>query len=103
MSTQGPPADAKQAQAAALAEVEAAQRRKRALDVNLATLEATIWAQEASYLEDTAASGGNIIRGFENYLKAPTVTSHHRRKNEPTEDDKLFSGSSSSFAQVRGA
>lgn len=35
MSTQGPPADAKQAQAAALQEIEAAQRRKRALDMNL--------------------------------------------------------------------
>ncbi|KLT38425.1 hypothetical protein CC85DRAFT_253033 [Cutaneotrichosporon oleaginosum] len=62
MSTQGPPADAKQAQAAALHEIEAAQRRKRALEVNLATIEATIWAQEASYLEETAASGGNIIK-----------------------------------------
>lgn len=94
MSTQGPPADAKQAQAAALHEVEAAQRRKRALDVNLvsvlasgswmvdgrtsaplggfsaqsaqrshqANIEATIWAQESSYLEETAASGGNIIK-----------------------------------------
>ncbi|BEI83888.1 hypothetical protein CcaverHIS002_0404920 [Cutaneotrichosporon cavernicola] len=97
MSTQGPPANAKQAQAAALTEVEAAQRRKRALDLNLASIEATIWAQETSYLEDTATSGGNIIKGFENYLKAPTVTSHHRRKNDPTEDDKLFSGSSTSF------
>jgi hypothetical protein len=100
MSTQGPPADAKQAQAAALHEVEAAQRRKRALDVNLANIEATIWAQESSYLEETAASGGNIIKGFENYLKAPTVTSHHRRKNDTTEDDKLFSGSSTTFTQT---
>lgn len=35
MSQQGPPADAKQAQAAALHDIEAAQRRKRALEVNL--------------------------------------------------------------------
>lgn len=122
MSTQGPPADAKQAQAAALQEIEAAQRRKRALDMSLvrtlsdrlgrahstrhhqtrdpkpkiasssplmaaavvatqlpashalatpaidhadnpqANVEATIWANEVSYLEDTTASGGNIIK-----------------------------------------
>lgn len=35
MSQQGPPADAKQAQAAALQELEAAQRRKREADANL--------------------------------------------------------------------
>lgn len=35
MSQQGPPADAKQAQAAALAEIESAQRRKRAIDTQL--------------------------------------------------------------------
>lgn len=35
MSTTGPPADAKQAQAAALAELEAAQRKKRAIDTTL--------------------------------------------------------------------
>ncbi|RSH78270.1 uncharacterized protein EHS24_002735 [Apiotrichum porosum] len=98
MSTQGPPADAKQAQAAALQEIEAAQRRKRALDMNLANVEATIWANEVSYLEDTTASGGNIIKGFESYLKPPTSShSHHKRKVEATEDDRLFSGSSVSF------
>jgi chromatin modification-related protein EAF6 len=35
MSQSGPPADAKQAQAAALAELENAQRRKRAIDTSL--------------------------------------------------------------------
>lgn len=35
MSQSGPPADAKQAQAAALAELEAAQRKKRAIDTSL--------------------------------------------------------------------
>jgi hypothetical protein len=27
-----------------------------------ANIEATIWTQETSYLEDTAASGGNILK-----------------------------------------
>lgn len=35
MSQSGPPADAKQAQAAALAELENAQRRKRTIDSTL--------------------------------------------------------------------
>jgi hypothetical protein len=35
MSNQGPPADAKQAQAAALQELEAAQRKKRVIDTSL--------------------------------------------------------------------
>ena len=35
MSQTGPPADAKQAQAAALQELEAAQKRKRAIDTSL--------------------------------------------------------------------
>lgn len=39
MSTSGPPADAKQAQAAALQELEAAQRKKRAIDASLVRVE----------------------------------------------------------------
>lgn len=35
MSQQGPPADAKQAQAAAQAEIDAAMKKKRAVDMNL--------------------------------------------------------------------
>jgi chromatin modification-related protein EAF6 len=35
MSQTGPPADAKQAQAAALQELEAAQKRKRTIDTSL--------------------------------------------------------------------
>jgi hypothetical protein len=38
MSVQGPPADAKQAQAAALQELELALRRKRVIDTNLVRL-----------------------------------------------------------------
>ncbi|WOO85536.1 Chromatin modification-related protein EAF6 [Vanrija pseudolonga] len=98
MSTQGPPADAKQAQAAALHEIEAAQRRKRALDMSLANLEATIYASEASYLDDTAASGGNIIKGFESYLKPP-AHGYTKRKMEAGAEDRLFSGSSVQFQQ----
>ena len=142
MSQAGPPADAKQAQAAALQELEAAQKKKRAMDTSLvslptyklvpgaqlsevmppqANLEASIYAFEGSYLEETAATGGNIIKvsflcviqllplpivadvrrqGFDNYLKPPTAT-NTKKKQEPIEADRLFSTSSGTYAQVR--
>ncbi|EJT45682.1 hypothetical protein A1Q2_00888 [Trichosporon asahii var. asahii CBS 8904] len=90
MSTQGPPADAKTAQAAALHEIEAAQRRKRALEMSLANIEAQIAATEAVYLDETHTTG-NVLKGFESYLKPPGT--HHRRRAD-AEEERLFSGSS---------
>ncbi|WVR06555.1 hypothetical protein IAU60_003586 [Kwoniella sp. DSM 27419] len=71
MSQTGPPADAKQAQAAALQELEAAQRKKRAIDTSL---------------------------GFDNYLKPPP-TNVNKKKLEVTESDRLFSTSSGTYQQ----
>lgn len=45
MSSTGPPADAKQAQAAALAELEAAQRKKRAIDTTLVRIIVSLAAE----------------------------------------------------------
>ncbi|OXG76790.1 hypothetical protein C345_06652 [Cryptococcus neoformans A2-102-5] len=98
MSTSGPPADAKKAQTAAMAELEAALKKKKAIESTLVTLENSIYNFEGSYLDETAASGGNIIKGFDNYLKPPTAHMH-KRKLEVTEADRLFSSSSATYQQ----
>lgn len=46
---------------------------KRILDRNMAAIETEIFRQETSYLEDTS-SAGNIVKGFDNYIKAAATT-----------------------------
>ncbi|KII90951.1 hypothetical protein PLICRDRAFT_106074 [Plicaturopsis crispa FD-325 SS-3] len=71
--------------------------KKRAIDKQLAQLEVQIYNIEGQYLTDTAAhSSGNIIQGFDNYLKASTVG---RRRYEVHDADRLFSNSSASHAR----
>ncbi|WVQ73347.1 hypothetical protein IAR50_002915 [Cryptococcus sp. DSM 104548] len=98
MSNSGPPADAKKAQQAALQDIEAARFKKRTIDSNLTALEENLYLFEGSYLDESAASGGNIIKGFDNYLK-PNTAHTHRKKLEVTESDRLFSNSSATFQQ----
>ncbi|KAJ4296275.1 hypothetical protein N0V90_006320 [Kalmusia sp. IMI 367209] len=77
-------------------------QKKRAIDHNLEQLEATIVRVETQYLEETSA--GNIIKGFDNYIKgAATVSTGGsagtatRRKAQVSDADRIFSRSSSSF------
>ena len=64
-----------------------------------AQVELQIYVLEATYLTETAAhSGGNIIQGFENYLKNQ---SSGRRKYEVHDHDRVFSNSSLTFQKVR--
>ncbi|KAK7056903.1 chromatin modification-related protein eaf6 [Paramarasmius palmivorus] len=66
--------------------------KKRQLDKKLAHVEVQIYNLEGTYLTETAAhSGGNIIQGFENYLKNQTTA---RRRYDAAEHDRLFSSSS---------
>lgn len=61
-------------------------------------IEAQIHNLEATYLSETAQhSGGNIIHGFEGYLKNQTIG---RRKYEINDQDRIFSNSSLTVAKV---
>ncbi|KAI1959305.1 chromatin modification- protein eaf6 [Ophidiomyces ophidiicola] len=92
-------------------------QRKRILDRNLAALEESIYRFEHSYLEETGA--GNIIKGFDNYIKGSTGSSlstagslgasfgggasggtSTRRKGQVSDMDRVFSRSSASFMRV---
>jgi chromatin modification-related protein EAF6 len=75
-----------------------ALKRKRALDKQLIQCEVQIYNLEASYLAETSGSGGgNIIQGFEGYLKNPGV---HKRRAEVSDADRMFSNSSSTYSKV---
>lgn len=65
-----------------------------------AQIEVQIYNLEASYLTDTAAhSGGNIMQGFENYLKNQNAA--RTRRYEVHDNDRLFSNSSLTYQKVR--
>ncbi|KAK9463655.1 histone acetyltransferase subunit NuA4-domain-containing protein [Lipomyces oligophaga] len=75
--------------------------KKRILEKNLGILEEQLYKYEGAYLEDTP--NGNIIKGFDNYLKASSSSSQSsslKRRATYTELDRLFSSSSVSYAKV---
>lgn len=74
--------------------------KKKQIDRTLVSLEASIYAFEGSYLEDTATTG-NIIRGFDSYLKAQPTSygSSRHKKVQVSESDRLFSLSSSTYTK----
>ncbi|KAF2270703.1 NuA4-domain-containing protein [Lojkania enalia] len=78
--------------------------KKRNIDNSLTQLEESILRIETAYLEETSA--GNIIKGFDNYIKGATTTSSTggsgtatRRKAPISDADRIFSRSSASFSR----
>lgn len=81
--------------------------KKRELNKTMANLESTIARAENAYLEETSAAG-NIIKGFDNYIKASVAGggasaaggTATRRKGGVSEQDRIFSKSSVSWSTV---
>jgi chromatin modification-related protein EAF6 len=82
--------------------------KKRQIDRALTDLESQIFLFEGSYLASTSASGGNIVKGFDGYLKS-TATGGHSSKsaaaalamspNDVPIEDRMFSNSSSTYTR----
>ncbi|KAK7202581.1 histone acetyltransferase subunit NuA4-domain-containing protein [Myxozyma melibiosi] len=77
--------------------------KKRILEKNVSIIEDQIFKFEGAYLEDTP--NGNIIKGFDNYLKAGSSSSLHggsnalKRRATYTDSDRLFSLSSCTYTK----
>ncbi|CRJ93957.1 hypothetical protein BN1723_020793, partial [Verticillium longisporum] len=61
----------------------------------LAAIESDIETKEAAYLDSTPH--GNIIAGFDNYIKGTSGAGAQRRKQGNTEQHRVFSRSSISY------
>ncbi|CAG8714279.1 24067_t:CDS:2 [Racocetra persica] len=72
--------------------------RKKQVDKSLKTIEKHIWNFEGSYLEETH-SGGNLIRGFDGYLRA---ANDKKKRSEITREERLFSLSSATSEKAVG-
>ncbi|KAL7417730.1 histone acetyltransferase subunit NuA4-domain-containing protein [Mrakia frigida] len=94
-----PAAEGKAANEAAKMALQAALIKKRAVDKQLASIEGKIYAFEGSYLEESSNTGGNIVKGFDGYLKAPPTGGAHKKRYEVTDADRLFSGSSLTYGK----
>ncbi|KAI5896796.1 NuA4-domain-containing protein [Schizophyllum commune H4-8] len=70
---------------------------KRNIDMQLARIEAKIYSLEGSYLGDSHM-GGNIVQGFDGYLKAQPGGAGggagRGRRHDVTDADRIFSTSS---------
>ncbi|KAH8736961.1 histone acetyltransferase subunit NuA4-domain-containing protein [Ilyonectria robusta] len=69
--------------------------KRRLLERRLTQVEDGIAQKESAYLESTPA--GNIITGFDNYMKGTSGAAAQRRKAGPMEQNRVFSRSSISY------
>jgi chromatin modification-related protein EAF6 len=63
-------------------------------------VEETILQKEMTYLDSTPS--GNIITGFDNYMKGTSGAAAQRRKTGPAEQNRVFSRSSISYRPNNG-
>lgn len=80
-------------------------RKKELIDAELAVIEDRIFREESSYLEDTAGAG-NIVRGFDNWVKSVVVGARgddrkaRSTANRVRDEDRIFSRSSITWLKV---
>ncbi|PKI83267.1 chromatin modification- protein eaf6 [Malassezia vespertilionis] len=73
---------------------------KSKVDKDLVDLESQIYLYEGSYLNNTAHSGGNVIRGFDTYMKSSITgmaTGRNSSTPAPSNEDRIFSTSSATY------
>ncbi|CAK7266552.1 hypothetical protein SEPCBS57363_002147 [Sporothrix epigloea] len=70
-------------------------QKRKTLERQLHSREEAIAQKEIEYLENT--TNGNIITGFDNYVKGITGAAAQRRKTGATEANRLFTRSSISY------
>jgi chromatin modification-related protein EAF6 len=63
-------------------------------------MEESIMQKESAYLDSTP--NGNIITGFDNYMKGTSGAAAQRRKTGPAEQHRVFSRSSISYRPNNG-
>lgn len=89
-------------------QLNTALAQKRNIDRTLSDLESQIWLFEGSYFTATAASGGNIVKGYDNYLKttgasggrstaAGALQAALAENGEIPPEDRVFSASSLTY------
>ncbi|CUM63166.1 uncharacterized protein PRCAT00000734001 [Priceomyces carsonii] len=71
--------------------------QKQELDARLAKLEDTIYDKETEYFNESMY--GNIVKGFDNFAKNSSGSSNKKRL-QYTDDDHVFSLSSSTFVRA---
>ncbi|KAF4979020.1 hypothetical protein FZEAL_4695 [Fusarium zealandicum] len=69
--------------------------KRRLLERRLTQVEDGIAQKETAYLDSTPS--GNIITGFDNYMKGTSGAAAQRRKTGPMEQNRVFSRSSISY------
>ncbi|KAH7319959.1 histone H4 acetyltransferase, NuA4 complex, Eaf6 [Stachybotrys elegans] len=74
--------------------------KRRLLERRLAQVEDSIATKETAYLDSTPS--GNIITGFDNYMKGTSGAAAQRRKAGTTEQNRVFSRSSISYRPNNG-